>query len=116
MCPEPPTRAERGSGFWAEVRKGVGRAQDTGSQRSGQPKPHLREVAEDSVACETRLQAAGTCFLVLWDFTYNLETQRDLSGDTVDEIPPANVGNMNRSLIWEDSTCHGAAKPMCYNH
>jgi len=22
----PPTRAERGSGFWAEVRKGVGRA------------------------------------------------------------------------------------------
>ena len=83
MCPEPPTRAERGSGFWAEVRKGVGRAQDTGSQRSGQPKPHLREVAEDSVACETRLQAAGTCFLVLWDFTYNLETQRDLSGDPV---------------------------------
>ena len=84
LCAQnPPTRAERGSGFWAEVRKGVGRAQDTGSQRSGQPKPHLREVAEDSVACETRLQAAGTCFLVLWDFTYNLETQRDLSGDPV---------------------------------
>ena len=26
ICPEPSIRAERGSGFWAEVRKGVGRA------------------------------------------------------------------------------------------
>ena len=25
---------------------------------------------------------------------------------------PANAGDMGRSLIWEDPTCQGAAKPM----
>lgn len=46
LCAQnPPTRAERGSGFWAEVRKELGELR-TQVMRSGQPKPHLREVAE----------------------------------------------------------------------
>ena len=35
------------------------------------------------MVCETRLQAAGTCFIVSLDVTYKMETQRDFSGGPV---------------------------------
>lgn len=42
--------------------------------------------------------------------------QLDLPGGTVDENPPANEGDTDSILVWEDSTCHGATKPKRPNY
>ena len=35
-------------------------------------------------------------------------------GGPVVNSPPANAGDMVRSLIWEDLTCHRATKPVLH--
>ena len=35
-------------------------------------------------------------------------------GGAVVKNPPANAGDTG--LLWEDPTCHGAAKPVCHNY
>ena len=37
----------------------------------------------------------------------------DFAVGPVVENPPANAGDMDRSLLGEDPTCCGAAKPVC---
>ena len=37
-------------------------------------------------------------------------------GGSVVKNPPANAGDMVRSLIWEDPTCLGATKPVCRDY
>ena len=37
-------------------------------------------------------------------------------GDAVVKNPPAMQGTWVRALVWEDPTCHGAAKPMSHNY
>ena len=39
---------------------------------------------------------------------------RDFPGGTVVKNPPANA--WVPSLVWEDPTCHGAAKPMRHKY
>ena len=41
---------------------------------------------------------------------------RDFPGGAVVKNPPANAGDMVRSLVWEDPTCRGATKPMSHNY
>ena len=41
----------------------------------------------------------------------NKGTIPDFPGGTADKNPPANARDI-LSLVWEDSTCHGATKPM----
>ena len=52
-------------------------------------------------------------FLPLWD---NLPKKKMVNkgfpGGSVVKIPPASAGDIVRSLIWEDCTCRGAAKPV----
>ena len=40
----------------------------------------------------------------------NKGTIPDFPGGTADKNPPANARDI-LSLVWEDSTCHGGAKP-----
>ena len=40
----------------------------------------------------------------------------NFSGGIVARNPPANAGDTGRSLIWEDSPCLRAAKPMGHNY
>ena len=37
-------------------------------------------------------------------------------GGSVVKNLPVDVGDVVRSLIWEDPTCLRATKPMCYNY
>ena len=39
----------------------------------------------------------------------------DFPGGTVDKNPPANARDI-LSLVWEDSTFHGATEPMHHNY
>ena len=39
-----------------------------------------------------------------------------LPGGLVLKNPPANAETLVQSLVWEDSTCHGVAKPMYHNY
>lgn len=81
MCPEP-TRAERGSGFWAEVRKGAGgKKLRTQVVRGVGSQNHILGRWQKTVWRMTRLQASGDAeaSFVSWDFTYNLGISKDLS-------------------------------------
>ena len=56
---------------------------------------------------------------ISYDISYmwNLKTgDRDFPGGTVVKNPPANAGTWVRALVREDTTCHGATKPMCHNY
>ena len=44
------------------------------------------------------------------------KSKQDFPGGTVDKNPPANAGDMGSILVWEDSPCHWATKPMCHNY
>ena len=37
-------------------------------------------------------------------------------GGAVVENLPANAGTQVRALVWEDSTCHGATRPVSHNY
>ena len=41
---------------------------------------------------------------------------RDFSGGAVVKNPPANAGDTDSSLLWEDPTCRRATKPMRHNY
>ena len=49
-------------------------------------------------------------------FTNIIKNIRDFLGGPVVKISPAMQGTRVASLGWEDSTCHGATKPMCHNY
>ena len=40
--------------------------------------------------------------------------KRDFPGGPVVKNPNANAATWVRSLVWEDSTCHGAREPRAY--
>ena len=40
----------------------------------------------------------------------------DFLDGAVDKNPPANAGEKGPSLVWEDSTCQGATKPVSHNY
>ena len=48
-------------------------------------------------------------------FFFHLQQIVDFPGESVVRNPPANVGDMGSSLLWEDFTCRGAIKPMLRN-
>ena len=44
------------------------------------------------------------------------EGNKDFPGGPLVKNLPANAGDTGSSLIQEDSTCHGATKPVCHNY
>ena len=73
--------------------------------------------------------AVSTCFLSrrwfffffsgLWVYSYEKSHRRTslvLPGGLVLKNPPANAETLVQSLVWEDSTCYGVAKPMYHNY
>jgi len=40
---------------------------------------------------------------------------QDFPGGPLVESLPANARNVGSILVWENSTCHGAAEPLCHN-
>ena len=42
--------------------------------------------------------------------------QGGFPGGAVVKNPPANAGTQVQTLVWEDSTCHGATKPVHHNY
>ena len=40
----------------------------------------------------------------------------DYPGGTMNNNPTVNARDMGLTLVWEDSTCHRATKPLGHNH
>ena len=47
---------------------------------------------------------------------FNKNQRWDFLGGTMDKNLPANQGTQVQALGWEDSTYHGATKPMHYKY
>jgi len=45
-----------------------------------------------------------------------IKLEEGLPGGSVVKNPPANTRDVVRFLIWEDPTCHRAAKPASHNY
>ena len=46
---------------------------------------------------------------------FKLDSVQDFPGGPVVKTPPANAGDAGQSLVWEDPTCQGTAKPLRHN-
>ena len=60
-----------------------------------------------------------SCFFLVYEFIHMKNHRRTslvLPGGLVLKNPPANAETLVQSLVWEDSTCHGVAKPMYHNY
>ena len=60
-----------------------------------------------------------SCFFLVYEFIHmknHGRTSLVLPGGLVLKNPPANAETLVQSLVWEDSTCHGVAKPMYHNY
>ena len=49
-------------------------------------------------------------------FKFQRRTGMDFPGGTVDRNPPANAGHMGSTLVWGDSTCWRATKPVHHSY
>ena len=59
-------------------------------------------------------EAAGRCKEQSWAGQNQAWTCGDFPGSLVVKNPSANVRTRVQSLVWEDSTCHRAPKPLCH--
>ena len=57
----------------------------------------------------------GRYSIEMYRICHNLRMIRDFSGGPLVGSLPPNARNMGSILVWENSTCHGAAEPLCHN-
>ena len=57
-----------------------------------------------------------TCFLQETHFSFKNTHRPDFPGGPVVKDLSASTGNMGQSLVWEDSACLKASKPVGHNY